>query len=78
MHLPCDLFKHMLSFKDLRYEVALTTGTPTGTLIKELKFVTIADAKVVRPREPGTVFFIKHCTVYPRSPSLCFQTNKLR
>ena len=50
-HLPFEVFRHMMTFRDPIYELALEEGTPTALLIKDLKFVSIGDVNIVRPRQ---------------------------
>ena len=66
-HLPFEVFRHMMTFRDPIYELALEEGTPTALLIKDLKFVSIGDVNIVRPRQTGSLHFIKHCGVCPRA-----------
>ena len=76
--LPWEVFTHLLTFKDAKYEMAFAEGTPIARLIKDLNFSMIGGYTIIRPRETGTLYFIKHCEVYPRSVSLCFDPTSLR
>ena len=76
--LPWEVFTHLLTFKDAKYEMAFAEGTPSARLIKGLNFVMLDDYTIIRPRETGTLYFITHCKVYPRSVSLCFDPRRLR
>ena len=76
-HLPFEVFRHMMTFRDPIYELALEEGTPTALLIKDLKFVSIGDVNIVRPRQAGSLHFIKHCEVCPRAVNLSFDLKRL-
>ena len=36
MRIPHDIFQYILSFRDLRYEVALSEGTPSAAAIRSV------------------------------------------
>ena len=75
--LPWEVFTHMLTFKDAKHEMAFAEGTPSALLIKDLKFVSIGDVNIVRPRRTGSLNFIKHCGVCPRVVNLSFDLKRL-
>ena len=66
-----------MTFRDPNYELALEEGTPSALLIKDLKFVSIGDVNIVRPRQTGYLHFRKHCEVCPRVVNLSFDLKRL-
>ena len=77
VQVPFEVFMRILTFKDATYEMARTGGTPSALLVKELKFVSIGDVNIVRPRQTGSLHFIKHCEVCPRVVNLSFDLKRL-
>ena len=76
--LPFDIFRYTMTFKDPVYEKAFTGGTPSAVVIKELKFLNIGDAMVVRPKQSGAAYFLRNCPIYSRSMSLCFELSRFK
>ena len=68
-NLPGHVLRYVLYFKDPTYEMALTSGTPTALLIKDLQFVSIGNINIVRPRQTGSLHF-KHIAKYVRGSSI--------
>ena len=77
VQVPSEVFMHILAFKGATYEIAWAEGTQSALLIKDLKFVSIGDVNIVRPRQTGSLHFIKHCEVCPRVADLSFDLRRL-
>ena len=76
-HLPFEVFRHMMTFRDPIYELALAEGTPSALHIKDWEFVITGDVNIVRPRQTGSLHFIKHGGVCPRVVNLSFDLKLL-
>ena len=76
--LPWEVFTHLLTCNDATYETAFAEGSPTALLLKDLKFVSVGDVNIVRPRQTGSLHFIKHCKVCPRVVNLAFDVTRIR
>ena len=75
--LPWEVFTHLLTFKDPIYETASAEGTPSARRIKDLSFSVIGGCTIIRPRQTGSLHFIKHCEACPRAVNLSFDLTRL-
>ena len=77
-HLPFEVSRHMMTFRDPIYELALEEGTPTARLVQDLEFVSIGGINIIRPRQTGSLHYSKHCEVCARAVNLSFELRRLR